>query len=72
MLIERNVPLEVRNSYGGTVLRSAIHGVEYQPKVDHLAIIEALLTAGANVDEADFPTENAFVDDVLRRHCAKS
>lgn len=71
LLIERKVPLEVRNMYGGTVLGSALDGALNRPRPDHVAIIEALLNTGANVDEADYPTGNERVDEVLRRHAAR-
>jgi hypothetical protein len=71
LLIDRKVPLEVTNMYGGTVLGCALDGAKNQPQVDHLAIIEALLDAGAKVEGADYPTGNERVDEVLRRHGAK-
>jgi len=67
MLIRRGVPLEIRNSYGGTVLGAAVWAAIHEPKPAHLAIIEALLRAGANRDEAEYPTGNAAVDEALRR-----
>lgn len=50
LLIERKVPMEVRNMYGGTVLGQALWSAinEYTP--DHAAIIVALLDAGAVVE----------------------
>ena len=65
LLIERKVPLEVRNMYGGTVLGSALDAAENRPAADHVAIIEALLDAGAKIDEADYPTGNERVDEML-------
>ena len=38
---------------------------------DQIAIIEALLAAGANIHEAEYPTGNERVDEVLRRHAAE-
>jgi hypothetical protein len=72
VLIDRRVPLEVTNMYGGTVLGCATDGAKNHPQVDHPAIIEALLNAGARVEGADYPTGNERVDEVLRRHGAKS
>jgi catechol 2,3-dioxygenase-like lactoylglutathione lyase family enzyme len=72
LLIDRKVPLEVTNMYGGTVLGQAVWSAINETKVDHVAIIEALLEAGANVEEADYPTGNERVDEVLRSHGAKS
>ena len=71
LLIERKVPLEVKNMYGGTVLGQAVWSAINESRADHLAIIEALLDAGANIDEAGYPTGNERVDEVLRRHGAK-
>ena len=72
LLIERGAPLEQKNMYGGTVLGCTVWSAIHEPRVDHVTIIEALLAAGANIDEADYPTGNERVDEVLRRHGAKS
>jgi hypothetical protein len=50
LLIERKVPMEVKNMYGGTVFDQAIWSAvnEYSP--DHAAIVEALIEAGAVVE----------------------
>lgn len=72
MLIARRVPLETRNSYGGTVLGSAVWAAVHETKSDHLAVIESLLRAGAQVDAAEFPSGRADVDELLRRHGAGS
>ncbi len=51
LLIERGVPMEVKNMYGGTVFGQAMWSAvnEYTP--NHAAIIEALVEAGAVVDD---------------------
>lgn len=51
LLIERKIPMEVKNMYGGTVFEQAIWSAvnEYTP--DHAAIVEALVEAGAVVDD---------------------
>jgi hypothetical protein len=73
MLLKRKAPLEVLNVYGGTVLGQATWSVmNGDPSVDYVPIIETLLDAGAKVEAADYPTGNDRVDDVLRRHGAKS
>jgi hypothetical protein len=72
LLIERKAPLEITNMYGGTVLGQAVWSAINEPRVDHVAIIEALLVAGAKIEGADYPTGNERVDEVLRRHGAKS
>ena len=71
LLIERKAPLEQRNMYDGTVLGCTVWSALYEPRVDHIAIIEALLEAGADIDEAEYPTGNERVDEVLRRHGCK-
>lgn len=51
LLIERGVPMEVKNMYGGTVFEQAIWSVvnEYTPQ--HAEIVERLVEAGAVVDD---------------------
>jgi hypothetical protein len=71
MLIERKVPMEVENMYDGTVLGCTVWSAVHQPRMGQLEVIEALLTAGANVDAAEYPSGNAEVDEVLRRHGTK-
>jgi ankyrin repeat protein len=70
LLIERNAPLEVRNMYGGTVLGQAVWSAIHEPQDEHIAIIEALIDAGANVSAVGFPTGHEGVDEVLQRHRA--
>ena len=52
LLIERNVPMEVENIYGGTVLGQAMWSAvnENRPDREHAAAIEALIGAGANIE----------------------
>jgi hypothetical protein len=52
LLIERKAPLEQRNMYGGTVLDCTVWSAINEPRHDHIGIIEALIAAGANVNEA--------------------
>lgn len=54
LLIERAVPLEVRNGYGGTVLAQAVWSAVNEPRPDHLAVIEALINAGADRDAVPY------------------
>jgi hypothetical protein len=49
LLIERKVPTEIKNTYGGTVLGQALWSAIHEHKRDHAAIIEALIDAGAYV-----------------------
>jgi hypothetical protein len=73
LLLDRGAPLEVKNVYGGTVLGQATWSVMHgDPNIDFVPVIEALLAAGAKIGEADYPTGNEGVDEVLRRHRAKA
>ncbi len=58
--------------YGGTAVDWALHGASGQwPGIStgrQAVCLERLLAAGAPCDEADFPTGNADLDAVLRRH----
>ena len=51
LLIDRGVPMEVKNMYGGTVFGQAIWSAIHEHKLDHTAIVEALMEAGAEVEE---------------------
>jgi ankyrin repeat protein len=69
LLIERGASLEAKNEHGGTVLGQATWSCMHSSlAIDYVPIIETLLAAGANVEEADYPTGNAGVDEQLRRH----
>ena len=68
LLIRHKAPLESRNMYGGSVLGCAVWSAVNEPKPDHLKIIEALLHAGANVTEAEYPTGHQALDQLLRAH----
>jgi Ankyrin repeats (3 copies) len=67
MLIQRRTPLETKNNYGGTVLGTAVWSAIHEPKADHLAIIDALIRAGANLDAVDYPTGYEPLDGLLRK-----
>jgi hypothetical protein len=68
LLLKRGAPLEAKNVYGGTVLGQATWCViNGDRSVDYVPIIIALLAAGARIEEADYPTGNERVDDLLRR-----
>jgi hypothetical protein len=67
LLIDHKAPLESRNMYGGTVLDTAVWSAINEPKPNHLQIIEALLKAGAIVDDAVYPSGKEAVDEVFRR-----
>jgi hypothetical protein len=72
LLIDRKAALETRSMYGGTVLGTAVWSAINEFKADHIRIIEALINAGARLDEAGYPTENERVDEVLRCYGAAS
>ena len=71
LLIRYKASLETRNCYGGTVLGGTVWAAVREPKPDHLAIIEVLLAAGANVREAAYPSGDRRVDEVLHRYRGK-
>ncbi len=68
-LIRLGAPLEAENQWGGPVLNSTLHFVQYMPVkgVDYVPVIERLLAAGANVHMADYPTGKPAIDGVLAR-----
>jgi hypothetical protein len=72
LLIRHRAPLETRNSYGGTVLGGAVWAAVHETKPAHPEIIKALLTAGANMREAECPSGDARIDEILRRHDAST
>lgn len=67
LLIARGVPLEVKNEYGGTVLGQALWSAFNEPKENHLAIVETLIDAGADIK----PEWNKWIDELRRRKDAK-
>jgi ankyrin repeat protein len=71
VLIARKAPLEVRNTWGGTVVDSVAWFAvnDPQPGVDYARVIERLLEAGADPREIDPPlTGIADVDAVIVRY----
>jgi ankyrin repeat protein len=69
LLLKRGAPLEAKNVYGGTALGQATWCVINGDRpADYTPIISALLDAGARVEEADYPTGNESVDDLLHHH----
>lgn len=68
LLIRRKAPLETRSMYGSTVLGTAVWSAINEPRADHIRIVEALIKAGARLDEVGYPTGNERVDEALRRH----
>ena len=72
LLIQHTAHIETRSRYGGTVLGTAVWSAIHEPKPDHLPIIQALIEAGARLEEAGYPTGNQPLDDLLRRYGAKA
>ncbi len=68
MLIARGLPLEVRNMYGGTVLGVTVWSAVHEPRAAHLAIVEALLQAGADARQVDQPCGDPALDSLLKRY----
>jgi hypothetical protein len=72
-LVQRGAPLEVKNRWGGTVLSSTAYFAIFRPVsgVDYPAVIEALISAGADVLPAAWAADEERVGAVLRRHGAR-
>jgi ankyrin repeat protein len=68
LLIERKVPMEIKNMYGGTVLGSTVWSEIHESGPTRIDVIEELLGAGANVNAVEYPTGNARVDEMLHRY----
>jgi hypothetical protein len=68
LLIRAKAPLETRNMYGGTILGGAVWAALHETKPDHPQVVEALLEAGARVEEAEYPTGDARIDAILARY----
>lgn len=70
LLLDRGAALEARNGYGGTVLGFVLWVVwnQWRDDLDHAAVVELLITAGADLDEiSGVPTGREPVDAVFRR-----
>lgn len=77
LLIERKVPLEIENMYGGTIFGQAMWSAVNEWKPDHAEIVERLIEAGAVVengyaewwDEQNVPDAHTKerIADALRR-----
>lgn len=70
ILVRNKAALETQNSYGGTVLGSAVWSAVHEQRADHIRIIKTLLDAGAEVGAADYPSGNEQVDELLREYGA--
>lgn len=70
LLLAHGVSTETVSNHGGTALGTAVWSARFEPRTDHLAIVEALLEAGADVTQVEMPTGHAGVDAVLARQQA--
>src|SRR6185436_5445807 len=66
LLIRHQAPLETRSMYGGTVSGTAVWSAINEPRPDHPRIIEALIKAGARLDDVVYPSGSERVDEVFR------
>jgi hypothetical protein len=67
LLLKHNAPLEIKNSYGGTVLDSTLWFIYEAPAkgVDYQKIVRILLDAGARTDV--YPEMQKWIDEVLNK-----
>ena len=71
LLLEHNAPLEVLNTYGGTVIDTAVYGFinAYYPADNQLETLQLLIDAGADTGMiSPYPTGNQAIDDFLKLH----
>lgn len=67
LLIDNKADLEVRNSYGGTVLSCAVWSAIHETKPTHLAILQALIEAGADESLVEIPTGHSEIDHLFTK-----
>jgi hypothetical protein len=68
LLVRHRAPLEVENTYGGTVLGQALWSAAHGGDAElYVAILETLVDAGAKVPARHVPV-NQLVDDWLEQH----
>lgn len=74
MLIDRGVPLEVENAYGGTMLGQALWSAINEPKENHAEVIEILIAAGAHIwpGTLEWWHEQKVASEPAKRRIAKS
>jgi ankyrin repeat protein len=70
LLLRHKAPLETRSMYDGTALGTAVWSAIHERRGDQLQVIDELLSAGACLGEADYPSGDPAVDAVLRKHGA--
>lgn len=71
-LLDAGADVEVRNRFGGTVLGATVWAAVHEPRSSHAAIVAALLAAGADVQEAGYPSGHAEIDALLERAGARA
>lgn len=70
MLIERNVPINIENMYGGNVWGQALWSAVNEHKPDHAAIIDALIEAGVEIESGTlewWESQNVPSEETKRR-----
>ncbi len=70
-LLTKGAPVDAKNNYGGTVLDSTVWGYANSNGDDRncVAIIDALIEAGATTDEVTpFPSGHPASDEAIKRH----
>jgi hypothetical protein len=72
LLLEHKLPLETKNTYGGTVLDQALWSAAHGGDPDaFIAVLEALTAAGARMPERHVPV-NSRVDAWLEQHGSRA
>ncbi|MES3035329.1 MAG: VOC family protein [Gemmatimonadota bacterium] len=66
LLLTHGVALESRNVHGVTALGTAVWSARHESRPQHVAIVERLLRAGADVSTVPLPTGIAAIDALLR------
>jgi len=54
MLLDKKVPVEIENKYGGTLLGQALWSAVNEPRPGHGEIIELLIGSGAKIEPGTF------------------
>lgn len=65
LLIDRGASLELKNSHGTTALGTAVWSAKNEPKPDHLAILDALIAAGADKAAVTYRSGETRIDSRL-------
>lgn len=71
-LLDAGADVEARNSYGGTVLGATVWASVHEPRDSHAAIVAVLLRAGADAQEAGYPSGHAEIDALLEQAGARA